>query len=322
MANPQRHPLLLGGPSISSRPNSEPPHSSTSPMVPTMLEPLAIRSRTSLSNSSDHPTLVVSPHSPLNQLFFAPQSSDFNLDLPQAAIPPSNMDPSIPIEPNTSTYVPLTVSQDTYLIPVNQVPSPQVKDVQGFETNISSVGTSISPVASQPVNVALDISASIAPHQVNSLKRDSPTEFEGQHAVTEQLQKRPRLESPELELTSIEPTADGTEVTDPMDIDKDDIVEVGPDGLRLVNDCISDLFGEEGEGEEGKGRYCKLCMSVLYSHLSVCLFSFSTFYFSVRRSMGYLTDSPKPFVNATNDELQEHCMTEHAEAWDTLRQTV
>lgn len=60
----------------------------------------------------------------------------------------------------------------------------------------------------------------------------------------------------------MEPIADGTEDTVQMEIDKDEVVEVGPDGLRLVNDCISDLFGEEGEGEEGKGRYCKLCMSV------------------------------------------------------------
>lgn len=299
-------------------------------MVPTMPEPLATRSRTSLSNGSGDATLVVSPHSPLNQLFFTPQSSEFNLDLPKTAIFPSNMVSSTPIEPNTSTHVPLTVSpQDTYLNSVNQVPSPQMIDVQGFETNISSVGESISPVASpvasQPVNAALGLSASIPPDQVNSLKRDSPTESESHHDVTEQLQKRPRLESPQLELKtspSIEPIADDTEDTDQMDIDKDEVVEVGPDGLRLVNDCISDLFGEEGEGEEGKGRYCKLCMSVLYLHPSVCLFSFSTFYFSVRRTMGYLTDPPKPFVNATNDELQEHCVTEHAEAWDTLRQTV
>jgi hypothetical protein len=321
MANPQRHPPLPHGwPPSSSRPNSEPPHSSTSPMVPTMPEPFATRPRTSLSNSSGHP--VVSPHSPLRQLFFSPPGSDFNPDLP--IIPPSNMVSSTPIEPNTSTYVPLTVSpQDIYLIPENQVPSPQVKDVQGFETSTSGVGTSISPVASQPVNVALGLSASV-PHRVNSLKRDSPIESESHHDVTEQLQKRPRLESSQLELktnSSIEPIADGTEDTFQMDIDKDEVVEVGPDGLRLVNDCISDLFGEEGEGE-GKGRYCKLCMSVLYLHLSVCLFSFSTFYFSVRRTMGYLTDSPKPFVNATNDELQEHGMTEHAEAWDTLRQNV
>lgn len=272
MANSQRHPPLLHGerPS-SSRPNSEPPHS-TSQIVPTMPEPLTNRPRTSLSNSSGHPTQVVSPHS-LNQLFFSPPSSDFNLDLPQTVFPPSNM-VSTPIESNTSTYVPLTVSpQDTYLISGNQVPSPQVNDVQGFEASTSSFGTSISPVASQPVNVALGLSASIPPHQVNSLKRESPTEYVGQHDVREQLQKRARLESSQLELktnNSTEPIADGTEDTVQMDIDKDEVVEVGPDGLRLVNDCISDLFGDEGEGEEGKGRYCKLCMSVSYLCLSVC----------------------------------------------------
>ena len=273
MSNPQQHPPLLGWPPSSNRPNSEPPHSSTSPMVPTIPEPFVARPRTSLSNSSGHPSLVVSPHS-LNQLFFAPPSSDFNLDLPKTVIPPSNMVSSASIEPNTSVY-------DTYLIPANQVPSPQVKDVQGFETGTSSVGTPISSVASQPVNVALDLSASIPPPQVNSLKRDSPTEYEGHHDITEQIQKKPRLESSqsELETNTIEPIADGTEENLQMDIDIDEVVEVGPDGLRLVNDCIFDLFGEEGEGEKGKGRYCKLCTSVLYLHPSVCLFSFSTFYF-------------------------------------------
>lgn len=285
-----------------------------------MPEPFANRPRTSLSNGSGHPAQVVSPHS-LNQLFFAPPSSDFNLNLPQTINPPSNMISSTPIESNNSAYVPLTVSpQDTYLIPGNQVPSPQVKDVQGFETSTSSFGTSISPIASQPVNVALGLSASIPPHevhslkrespteyksnldvteqfqksarlegsqpvnvalgfsasthphQVHSLKRESPTEYEGHHDVTEQLQKRARLESSQLELdtnNSMEFIADGTEDSVQMDIDKDEVVEVGPDGLRLVNDCISELF-EEGEGEEGKGRYCKLCMSVLYLRLSVC----------------------------------------------------
>ena len=285
MANPRHPPILRGWPPSSNRPNSEPPLSSTSPMVPTMPGPSATRPRTSLSSSSGHPTLVVSPHSPLNQLFFAPPSSDFNLDLSKTVIPPSNMVSSTPIEPNTSTYVPQTVSpQDTYLIPGNQVPSPQVKDVQSFENSTSGVGTSISPVASQPVNVALSLSDSISPHQVNSLKRDSPlaTESEGHHDVTEQHQKRARLESSQLGLkanSSIEPIEDGTEDTLQMDIDKDEVIEVGPDGLRLVDDCISDLFGEEGEGEEGKGRYCKLCKSVLYLHLSICLFSFSTFLF-------------------------------------------
>jgi heme/copper-type cytochrome/quinol oxidase subunit 3 len=107
-----------------------------------------------------------------------------------------------------------------------------------------------------------------------------------------------------------------------MDEDEDDIVEVGPDGLRLVEDCISGLFGDEDEVEKGKGRYCKLCLSVFISSPIRLFISLLIFYSSARRTMGYRTDSPKPFVNATNDELQEHCLTEHAEAWETLRQTV
>ena len=273
MTNPQRHPPQLHGATpSSSRPNSEPPHSSTSPMVPTMPEPLATRPRTSLSKRNDHPAQVVSPHSPLNQLFFAPPSLYFSQDLPQTVNPPSNLVSSSPIESNTSTYVPSTVSpQDTYH---NQVLSPQVKDVKVFETSTSSSGTSTLPAASQPENVALGLSACIPPHQVNSLKRESPTDYVGHHDVTEQLQKRARLENSELEWKTedtMEPIAGDTEDTVQMEIDKDEVVEVGPDGLRLVNDCISDLFGEEGEGVEGKGRHCKLCMSVLYLHLSVCL---------------------------------------------------
>ena len=215
-----------------------------------------------------------------------------------------------------------------------------MKDVQCFNIDTTDAGMTNSPVTgatvSQPLNIAPGLPTSIPPHQITSLKRDSPTQSEeGHHDPIEQLLKRPRLEGPQLDLTTdipIEPVMDGTEVvTVQMDIDEDededeDVVEVGPDGLRLVKDCISSLFGEEGEGEGegegGKGRYCKLCMSVLYLCASVCVFSFSTFYFSARRDMGYRADPPKPFVNATDDELQEHCMTEHAEAWEDLRNSV
>jgi len=240
---------------------------------------------------------------------------------------PSDKVPSTSIEPlktNPSTSVPPTISpQDTCLEPVNQVRSP---GVQNFNTNTTSAGTSISPVrgpvVSQPANLALGLRISTPLHQIQSLKRDSPTQSEGHYDTIEQLQKRPRLEGPHIELATnipIEPVADDTEDTIQMDIEEDeDFIEVGPDGLRLVNDCIFDLFGEE----DGEGRYCKLCMSVSYLRLSVCSFSFSNFYFSARCDMGYHVDPLKPFVNATNDELLEHCMTEHAEAWDALRHSV
>ena len=147
-----------------------------------------------------------------------------------------------------------------------------MKDVQCFNINTTDAGMTNSPVTGvtvpQLLNIAPGLPTSIPPHQITSLKRDSPTQSEeGHHDPIEQLQKRPRLEGPQLDLTTdipIDPVMDGTEVvTVQMDIDEDedeDVVEVGPDGLRLVKDCISSLFGEEGEGEGGEGRYCKLCM--------------------------------------------------------------
>ena len=128
------------------------------------------------------------------------------------------------------------------------------------------------------MNTAIGLPASIPPQQMNSLKRDSPAGSEDHHELTERLQKRPRLEAPRLQLTitntPIEPVANSTENNVQTDIDdEDEPIEVGPDGLRLLEDCISDLFGDEGGN--GEGRYCKLCMSVLYP--SVCLFDLLNF---------------------------------------------
>ena len=266
MANPQQY-----GPPAPSPSNSNPPHSnglyaaqSTSPVVPAMHEPLITQSKSSFYNP---PTPIVPSYPPLSQLFFAPSSSDFSLDSPSNKFSSS---PTELLQSNTSIFVPPTTSpQDT---PADRARLP--KDVQNFNANTSSsTGGPISSVVSQPANV--DLPASIP--QIYSLKRDSLTGSEGQHdLMEEQLQKRPRLEEPELGLATngpIDPVAEVTEDTVQMDVDEDEIIEVGPDGLRLVKDCISDLFGEEGEGKgEGEGRYCKLCMSVLFLRLSVYLF--------------------------------------------------
>ena len=225
--------------------------------------PFATQSRASFSNNSGLPT-PVTPSRSLSEQIFAPP--DFNLDPSQTAMPSSNRVSSTSfdlLQPNTLTSVPATISpQDTYLKQVNQVRSPEEKDVQSFDTDTTSAETSISPV-----DIALGHPAFI-PHHINSLKRDSSTRSEDNHNPAEQLQKKLRLEEPQLELTTIEPIADGMADGTQMDIDEDDdIVEVGPDGLRLVKDCISDLFGEESDSE--RERYCKLCMSVLFAYPSL-----------------------------------------------------
>ena len=272
MANLLHHPpVSSGGQASSIRPNSKPPHSNgsraaqfSSSTASTIPEPFATLPRTSLPSNSGPPTPVVPSHSPLDQLFFEPPSSSFNLGLQKIVTPPVPSTPTELSQPNTSTSTALAITPQSSLML-----SP-VKDVQGFNTN--SPGAETNPpvkslTASQPVNNAPGLPA---PYQTNSLKRESPTESEGHQYLMEQLQKKPRLEGSQLEPTTntpIEPAADDTENTVQMDIDEDEDIEVGPDGLRLVKDCISDLFGEEDEGE-GEGRYCKLCMSVL--NPSVC----------------------------------------------------
>lgn len=44
--------------------------------------------------------------------------------------------------------------------------------------------------------------------------------------------------------------------------------------------------------------------------------------FSARFEMGFTTERPQPFVRATNQELIQHCSTEHHDAWTALRSSV
>ncbi|PFH51394.1 hypothetical protein AMATHDRAFT_142741, partial [Amanita thiersii Skay4041] len=80
--------------------------------------------------------------------------------------------------------------------------------------------------------------------------------------------------------------------------DESDVeVEIGPDGLRTVKSCLSALIESSEENEELQS--CKLCTS--------------------RYVEGYISELPKPFLHATEDELVQHLTTEHEEAWEILR---
>ncbi|CAA7259635.1 unnamed protein product [Cyclocybe aegerita] len=183
------------------------------------------------------------------------------------------------------------------------------------------------------------------PPPVVSLKRDSISMADG-HGREEEAQKKPRLESPvsQPELvqpapshaepqTSIPPPsspaavppassppppasspvpapAEAAQVTtdlpppaqdDDQEMEDEEegegLVEVGPDGLRLVKDCLEDLFDED---EELPGhRTCRLC--------------------SVRHRKGLISEPPTAFVNATDEELEAHCLAEHDQVWEVLR---
>jgi len=117
------------------------------------------------------------------------------------------------------------------------------------------------------------------PLPVASLKRDSISD-QDVAGLAEEPNKKPRLEHLYLEPTATEPTAGPssvplpeppTEVPAPvsgvqeaMQVDgeeghegsEDDLIEIGPDGLRLVKECLSEIFHEP---KEDGSVICKLC---------------------------------------------------------------
>jgi hypothetical protein len=75
-------------------------------------------------------------------------------------------------------------------------------------------------------------------------------------------------------------------------------VRLGPDGLKLAEDCITDIFDEDDEDEDTK--ICLLCQ--------------------MRYEQGALSEKPPAFVKVSQQELIDHCLSEHPTAWHRLRQ--
>ncbi|KAF9464471.1 hypothetical protein BDZ94DRAFT_496160 [Collybia nuda] len=126
--------------------------------------------------------------------------------------------------------------------------------------------------------------------------------------IGDQRYKKQRLEDSDLlteRTDGQDPAADvnDTARAEGMDVDQesdDGVVEIGPDGLRLEEDCLSALIDDDDEDDTL--QTCMLCKA--------------------RFEMKYTTDPPQVFVRATKEELIEHCSTEHHDAWETLRRNV
>ena len=178
-----------------------------------------------------------------------------------------------------------------------------------------------------------------------SQKRGSISIAEYDELVNEP-QKRPRLQSPTSEMTMLEPgpepspspsppppstarasvppaeTAAAEPPQDAMEVDAQDDEEeeeeeeeLGPDGLRLVKNCLPELFDEN---EDGTTRTCKICQLVLL----ILLLNPPTDPFAVVRynyEQGNLPTPCPPFVDAADETLEAHAITTHAGAWEMVR---
>ncbi|KAJ6628919.1 hypothetical protein B0H10DRAFT_1777466 [Mycena sp. CBHHK59/15] len=80
---------------------------------------------------------------------------------------------------------------------------------------------------------------------------------------------------------------------------EDHLIEIGPDGLRTVSDCVAAVFDPDEENP------CAL----------ICAFC-------VHRHTTQGGESPDRFIGATIEGLAAHCMEEHETAWGLLRANV
>ncbi|KAF8076480.1 hypothetical protein FPV67DRAFT_1664741 [Lyophyllum atratum] len=275
MSAPQRYPY----PSAPAPEVSESPASLSSPAdVTSAPRNLALTPTPPLEFSTSIPSLG------------APSTSSLS-GISQHHDPPPQHSSSKP-----STSPPAEVHEESELGPV------PVGD-----TDLHTSGSTAEPVqAMAPMDVtpkdvsAISVASFPAPEQ-ESLKRASSavsTADEGQQ------HKKQRLEGQEQPGDVAQhPTGMDQDVTHVHRNDdeesEDGDIEIGPDGLRTVEDCISALMDDDEENDEL--QTCQLCV--------------------VRFKRGYMNE-PKPFLRATTDELVQHFTSEHSDAWETIRRSV
>lgn len=84
---------------------------------------------------------------------------------------------------------------------------------------------------------------------------------------------------------------------DAMSSDEDEPLRLDAEGLRVVEDCLEELFDEDDDDPNSK--VCMLCRN--------------------RFQSGAITEEPTIYVKATEQELVDHCVAEHPTAWERLR---
>ncbi|KAG6869265.1 hypothetical protein C0993_000018 [Termitomyces sp. T159_Od127] len=238
--------------------------------------------------------------------------------LSHSAEPSSITTPSALLQvsrPDLSVKVPTTViTKDTLSDPSSVEVKRNEEQKPSFgSTNIprDDMHESASPVALSeavtPMNSTIDAPSPVtivSTPPIESLKRPSLSISNVEELPTP---KKPRLEeqgdvdgSVELVGDIVEtPVSSAEEDPEDSEDDEDEEIRIGPDGLRLVEDCLPALIEDDEENVEMK--ICKLCIA--------------------RFRLGY-TAEPKPFINATTEELVQHCVSEHQSAWERLRNTV
>ncbi|KAF8640132.1 hypothetical protein AX17_001368 [Amanita inopinata Kibby_2008] len=162
-----------------------------------------------------------------------------------------------------------------------------------FKSSSSAESLELATPVTQMPEISMTHIAFPAIVGVDQLKR--PSDHLDSDSMDWEAAKKPRLDK-EDDVNVVPDMGLQTRIDD----EGEQEIEIGPDGLRSVASCISELI----ENDEGNPdiKSCRLCI--------------------LRFQGGYIKEMPKPFLRATQEELVEHLTAEHVEAWITIRRDV
>ncbi|KAH9482789.1 hypothetical protein JR316_0004889 [Psilocybe cubensis] len=241
----------------------------------TATPPTPIKVSHNLAQQSQFAALVSTPSAPpapLTEETVQPVASTIAPQDTHISQPDMSLNQPVHSMVITSQALPSTVTPNQQVFSNHNIQEEKTTSSQNLQQDLNTSSSSVEQVDLSTSSAPINPNSSI--DQSTSEVADPPSEIQNQAFVMQ---------------------VDASSGVDEEEVEQES--DVGPDGLRLLQICLEDLFGEPDEN----GRVnCKLCLH--------------------RYQRNIQSNAPPTFINATDEELVAHAVAEHKRAWDHIRQ--
>ncbi|KAF5322360.1 hypothetical protein D9619_000493 [Psilocybe cf. subviscida] len=306
---------VTSSPRTTSSPQTPVPIPNSAPFPPVSPHNSQFGRSSATPNAPSRPSSLSQASSPFAPPITMPQNQPLNAQTPSHSLTLKRNSPSISDMPDQ------TIDDVSHKRPridgppqvpkdISGLPSPMTPSMQHVHTMSGSVPPpppsahhlQSSPLTAQrspelPVEVKQPINPPVTPAQSQSPQPSKPVEqLSKQEIVPEAEGMAVDFEQPNKpDSAEASMEEDATEKAGKDDDDDGEIVQVGPDGLRLVSDCLDELFGTDRTGT----FICKFCV--------------------VRHKMNLMSGPPVIYESPSDEALAQHLMADHKAAWDRAR---
>ncbi|KAI0920936.1 hypothetical protein AcW2_006061 [Taiwanofungus camphoratus] len=259
------------------------PSQSHFPLMPVIKSLPCATSPSEYATSSSIPNRSAEPHTALSVSKGVTGST-----LPAASMLFEGADcNTLPSIPSQKTSIALPVSPVMPIIRSQRSTSPSIPPREAKPEPISLLRPP--KPAKKPRAHARTISASLAADVIDLTLDDDSDDDRGAR------KKRRVGDGPPLTATSNAPAEQpaAAPTSEPMAVDEQQ---------QFLQDCVEANFDEDEDEDEDEKLWCRMCRS--------------------RHLAGATQDAPKPFVNATLEDLVQHCEREHPKGWELLKHHV